>query len=287
MKTYLSLIKFAHTVFALPFAFLAAFMGLEITGGQFDALILLKILLCMVFARTAAMAFNRYVDRKIDALNQRTVIREIPSGKIKPAAALQLVIFSSLAFVSVAYWINPLCFMLSPIALAVVLGYSYTKRFTWLCHFVLGLGLGLAPVGAYIAVTGHFDVLPVTYGIMVLLWVSGFDILYALQDESFDREQGLHSVPQPFGQQKAKQISLVLHMICAVLLIWISREQAEIFPSLYYLHWIAAFGFILLLARQHYLVFRYNLARINKAFFETNGIASVMFGILVIVDVLT
>ena len=287
MKTYLSLIKFAHTVFALPFAFLAAFMGLEITGGQFDALILLKILLCMVFARTAAMAFNRYVDRKIDALNQRTVIREIPSGKIKPAAALQLVIFSSLAFVSVAYWINPLCFMLSPIALAVVLGYSYTKRFTWLCHFVLGLGLGLAPVGAYIAVTGHFDVLPVTYGIMVLLWVSGFDILYALQDESFDREQGLHSVPQQFGQQKAKQISLVLHMICAVLLIWISREQAEIFPSLYFLHWIAAFGFILLLARQHYLVFRYNLARINKAFFETNGIASVMFGILVIVDVLT
>ena len=287
MKTYLSLIKFAHTVFALPFAFLAAFMGLEITGGQFDALILLKILLCMVFARTAAMAFNRYVDRKIDALNQRTVIREIPSGKIKPTAALQLVIFSSLAFVSVAYWINPLCFTLSPIALAVVLGYSYTKRFTWLCHFVLGLGLGLAPVGAYIAVTGHFDVLPVTYGIMVLLWVSGFDILYALQDESFDREQGLHSVPQQFGQQKAKQISLVLHMICAVLLIWISREQAEIFPSLYFLHWIAAFGFILLLARQHYLVFRYNLTRINQAFFETNGIASVMFGILVIVDVLT
>ncbi len=287
MKTYLSLVKFAHTVFALPFAFLATFLGLESIGGAFDWMILLKVLLCMVFARTAAMAFNRYVDRKIDALNQRTVIREIPSGKIKPTSALLLVIFSSFAFVAVAYWINPLCFVLSPVALAVVLGYSYTKRFTWLCHFVLGLGLGLAPVGAYIAVTGRFDVLPVAYGVMVLLWVSGFDILYALQDESFDREHGLHSVPQQFGQQKAKQISFVLHVLCAILLLWITSTQAQSFSGFHYLHWIAAFGFILLLARQHYLVFKYNLAKINQAFFETNGIASVMFGVLVIVDVLT
>ena len=182
------------------------------------------------------MAFNRYVDRFIDAENTRTLIREIPSGIIKPSAALRLVIFMAIAFIFTTYWINPLCFYLSPVALLVVLGYSYTKRFTWLCHFVLGLGLGLAPIGAYIAVTGRFELLPILYGIMVMLWVSGFDILYALQDEDFDKKHGLHSVPGKFGKEKAKRIAIGLHLICASFLLYITWYQSHLFPSLGILH---------------------------------------------------
>lgn len=232
------------------------------------------------------MAFNRYVDRFIDAENTRTLIREIPSGIIKPSAALRLVIFMAIAFIFTTYWINPLCFYLSPVALLVVLGYSYTKRFTWLCHFVLGLGLGLAPIGAYIAVTGRFELLPILYGIMVMLWVSGFDILYALQDEDFDKKHGLHSVPGKFGKEKAKRIAIGLHLICASFLLYITWYQSHLFPSLGILHIIGAFGFLGLLVWQHRLVKLYDLAKINQAFFETNGIASILFGSAVIFDVL-
>lgn len=286
MRSYLSLLKFAHTIFALPFAFLAFFLGVKAEGSAINWFLFLMIFLCMVFARSAAMAFNRYADRHIDAENTRTLIREIPSGVIKPSAALRLVIFMSIAFIITTYWINPLCFYLSPIALVVVLGYSYTKRFTWLCHFVLGLGLGLAPVGAYIAVTGRFELLPVLYGIMVMLWVSGFDILYALQDEAFDRQHGLHSVPGRFGKQRAKQIAIGLHITCAAFLFYITWYQSHLFPSLGFLHILGAIGFSGLLIWQHRLVQVYDLAKINHAFFETNGIASILFGSAVIVDVL-
>jgi len=286
MKSYFSLIKFAHTVFALPFAFLSFFLGMKMENQAFNLKLILLMLGCMVFARSAAMAFNRYVDRKIDAENARTRIREIPAGKISPASALWFVLLMSGAFVFTTYWINPLVFFLSPIALLVILGYSYTKRFTWFCHFVLGIGLGLAPVGAFLAVTGYFSLLPVLYGAMVMFWVSGFDILYALQDESFDREHHLHSVPAAFGQLKAKRISMILHTCCAILLIFITYYQASLFPSLGWLHWLGAFGFMGLLIWQHRLVKLYDLTRINQAFFETNGIASVLFGLSVIIDVL-
>jgi len=286
MKAYFSLIKFAHTVFALPFAFLSFFLGMKMENQPFSLRLILLMLGCMVFARSAAMAFNRYVDRKIDAENARTRIREIPAGKISPSSALWFVLLMSGAFVFTSYWINPLVFFLSPIALLVILGYSYTKRFTWFCHFVLGIGLGLAPVGAFLAVTGHFSLLPVLYGVMVMLWVSGFDILYALQDESFDREHHLHSVPAAFGQLKAKRISKILHTCCAILLIYITYYQASLFPSFGWLHWLGAFGFMGLLIWQHRLVKLYDLTRINQAFFETNGIASVLFGLSVIIDVL-
>jgi len=286
MKSYFSLIKFAHTVFALPFAFLSFFLGMKMENQAFNLKLILLMVGCMVFARSAAMAFNRYVDRKIDAENTRTSIREIPAGKISPASALWFVLLMSGAFVFTTYWINPLVFFLSPIALLVILGYSYTKRFTWFCHFVLGIGLGLAPVGAFLAVTGHFSLLPVLYGVMVMFWVSGFDILYALQDESFDREHHLHSVPAAFGQLKAKRISMILHTCCAVLLIFITYYQASLFPSFGWLHWLGAFGFMGLLIWQHRLVKLYDLTRINQAFFETNGIASVLFGLTVIIDVL-
>lgn len=286
MQSYLSLLKFAHTIFALPFAFLAFFLGVKTEGSAINWMLFLLILLCMIFARSAAMAFNRYADRHIDADNIRTKIREIPSGIIKPEAALRLVIFMSAAFIITTYWINPLCFYLSPVALLVILGYSYTKRFTWLCHFVLGLGLGLAPVGAFIAVTGKFELLPVLYGIMVMLWVSGFDILYALQDEAFDKAHGLHSVPGRFGKNNAKRIAIGLHSFCALLLFYITWYQGHLFPSLGILHIIGAIGFTGLLIWQHRLVQLYDLAKINQAFFETNGIASILFGSAVIIDVL-
>ncbi len=285
MKSYLSLIKFAHTVFALPFALLAFFLGIQADGSKINWMLLLLIVLCMIFARSAAMAFNRYVDRHIDARNARTIVREIPAGVISPTAALRMVIIMSFAFIVTTWWVNPLCFYLSPVALAVILGYSFTKRFTWLCHFVLGLGLGLAPVGAYIAVTGRFDLLPILYGVMVMLWVSGFDILYALQDEEFDRAHGLHSVPGRFGKSRARRIAIGLHSICAVLLVGITWYQAGLFPTLGWLHWIGTVGFVALLFLQHRLVFRYGLLKINQAFFETNGIASLMFGAAVIADV--
>lgn len=286
MKAYFSLIKFSHTVFALPFAFLSFFLGMKIEDQAFSLKLILLILCCMIFARSAAMAFNRYADWKIDAQNDRTKIREIPSGIISPTSAFWFVALMSALFIFTTYWINPLVFYLSPVALLVVLGYSYTKRFTWLCHFVLGIGLGLAPVGAFLAVTGHFSLLPVLYGFMVMLWVSGFDILYALQDENFDREHHLHSVPEAFGKQKAKRIAMFIHGGCAILLLCITTYQAKLFPTFGWLHWIGAIGFMGLLVRQHLLVNRYDLAKINQAFFETNGIASVLFGLSVIIDVL-
>lgn len=167
----------------------------------------------MVFARNAAMAFNRYLDRDIDAKNPRTVMRDIPSGKISARATLIFVIVNCVLFIATTYLINPLCFYLSPIAIFVVLFYSYTKRFTALCHLVLGLGLGLAPIGAYIAVTGQFNIVPVLYSLAVLFWVSGFDIIYALQDEDFDRSEKLHSIPSALGRKMHSDFRL-FYMYC-------------------------------------------------------------------------
>src|SRR6187399_1536856 len=243
MKSYFSLIKFAHTIFALPFALLSFFLGFKFEPSVFNWKLLGLIILCMIFARSAAMAFNRYVDRSIDARNARTVLREIPSGIIRPSSAIMFVLLNSLAFIFCTYWINSLCFYLSPVALLVILGYSYTKRFTWLCHFILGMGLGLAPIGAFIAVTGKFHTLPVLYGIMVMLWVSGFDIIYALQDEEFDRNNSLQSIPGRFGKKTANQISIGLHLACACLLFYIAWYQSQIFSSLGFLHWVGAIGF--------------------------------------------
>ncbi len=207
MKNYLSLIKFSHTIFAMPFALVGFFIATTTQSDGFQWQKLLLVVLCMVLARSAAMAFNRYLDRDIDAANDRTKIREIPAGVISPQAALSFVIIACAGFVTTTFFINWPCFFLSPVALAVVLGYSYTKRFTWFCHVVLGLGLSLAPVGAYLAVAGQFDWLPIIYGFAVLLWVAGFDVIYALQDEGFDRDQGLYSMPSFFGKARALKIS--------------------------------------------------------------------------------
>lgn len=284
MKDYLSLVKFSHTIFALPFALLGFFLATLKGNTGIDWTIFLLILACMVFARSAAMAFNRYLDRDIDALNPRTATREVPAGIISPKAALAFVILNAFLFVLTTWWINPLCFYLSPIALLVILGYSYTKRFTFLCHFVLGLGLALAPIGAYLAAIGNFDVVPVIYSFAVLFWVSGFDIIYALQDESFDRTNQLHSVPVFLGKEKALRLSSILHVLCGGLILLASYQLALQHDVFLWIHWLGAITFIALLIYQHRLVSPGDLSKINIAFFTTNGIASFILCTLIILD---
>ncbi|MEO6759193.1 MAG: UbiA-like polyprenyltransferase [Saprospiraceae bacterium] len=287
IKNYFSLVKFSHTLFAMPFALTGFFLA---TTHQPEGLNLLKlalVVLCMVFARSAAMAFNRYLDRDIDAANPRTQVREIPAGIISPRAALGFVIVNCLAFIAATFFINRLCFFLSPVALAVVLGYSYTKRFTWLCHVVLGLGLGLAPVGAYLAVTGEFHLVPVVYGLAVMLWTAGFDVIYALQDVEFDQSKRLYSLPASFGAEQALRISSWMHLGTAALMVYACSRVSAQWPTTGWLLWLATGIFLCLLVYQHRLVKANDLSRVNLAFFTTNGIASLLFGTLVIFDLLT
>lgn len=280
MKKYFSLVLFAHTVFAMPFAFIGFFLAVTTTDHEFNWIKLFLMVLCMIFARNAAMAFNRYLDREIDAANPRTVVRDIPSGRISSGEALAFTIINSLLFVAATLLINRLCFYLSPVALAVVLGYSYTKRFTPLCHLILGLGLALAPIGAYLVVTGEFAMLPIYFSLAVLCWVSGFDIIYALQDEEFDRENNLNSIPAWLGRRKALNVSSVLHFLAIV---FISMPYFLSDLSWFYLAGILFF--ILLLVYQHQLVKPDDLSKVDRAFFTTNGIASVVFAVFFLLDV--
>jgi 4-hydroxybenzoate polyprenyltransferase len=297
IKHYLSLIKFSHTIFAMPFALigfsLAAddyldlssfFAGTEIDNSVmstpwFWTKKLGLVLLCMVFARSAAMAFNRYLDRHFDAKNPRTAIREIPAGIISDKNALWFTIINCLLFVLVTFFINQLCFYLSPVALFVILFYSYTKRFTPLCHLVLGIGLSLAPIGAYLAVTGAFHWLPIVFSITVLCWVSGFDIIYALQDEEFDKANNLYSIPAVLGKKNALAVSRLLHLLAAVAVI-----IAGSYGGFGYLYWtgVAVFGGMLFY--QQSIVKPSDLSKVNIAFMTANGIASVVFALFVIAD---
>jgi 4-hydroxybenzoate polyprenyltransferase len=245
------------------------------------ARLFLLVLLCMIFARSAAMAYNRYLDRRWDALNPRTAIREIPKGIITPQNALVFTLVCSLLFIACTFFINPICFYLSPVALAVVLGYSYTKRFTPLCHMVLGLGLALAPIGAYLAVTGRFQLLPVLFSFAVLFWVSGFDIIYALQDEEFDKKNHLYSIPAWLGKKKALQISEVLHLLSAACVV-----AAGKLGQFSWLYWVGVLVFGGMLVYQHSIVTPTDLRRVNVAFMTANGIASVVFAVFVIADLI-
>jgi len=326
VKSYLSLIKFSHTIFAMPFALIGFFIGLVYTdynpfidawknpngvyqwnlnqslGWNGDSQIsndsllgklilaesstgwlivqyLILVILCMVFARSAAMAFNRYLDRDIDAKNPRTAIREIPKGIITPQNALIFTIVSCVLFIVTCFFINRLCFYLSPVALAVVLGYSFTKRFTPLCHLILGLGLSLAPIGAYLAVTGQFAFLPILFSIAVICWVSGFDIIYALQDEEFDKSQQLYSIPAWLGKAKALRVSELLHLFSAA-----AVAYAGYYGGFGWFYWIGVAVFIGMLIYQHSVVKPNDLSKVNLAFMTANGIASVVFAIFVIAD---
>ena len=279
INNYLSLIKISHTLFALPFAVIGYFIAITVNHAPFNGRLFALVILCMVFARSAAMAFNRYIDRAYDAKNKRTAIREIPAGIIQPGNALIFVIISSMLFVATTYFINPLCFYLSPVALLVILGYSLTKRFTALCHVILGIGLSLAPIGAYLAVTGTFDWLPLFFSFTVLFWVSGFDIIYALQDEEFDKSNELRSIPVWLGKRGALLLSNVFHLVSAAFVVYAG----------YYAHfstwyWIGTLIFISMLFYQHTLVKPTDLSKVNLAFATTNGIASVVFAVFVLID---
>ena len=274
---YLSLVKFSHTVFALPFALVGYFLGIVSQGNIFDWKIFVLVLMCMVFARSAAMSFNRLVDVRYDKKNPRTASREIPSGKISMNAAVIFVIVSALLFIVTTFFINSLVFFLSPVALLVIFGYSFTKRFTSLCHFILGLGLSLAPIGAYLSVTSHFDLLPILFSVVVLLWVGGFDIIYALQDDEFDKSQKLHSVPVTLGRKNALLLSLIVHVVAVVIIVFIG-----IYFPFSWLYWVGAIIFTGMLFYEHTIIKPGDLSRVNMAFALINGIAGLLFGAIVI-----
>jgi 4-hydroxybenzoate polyprenyltransferase len=277
-RNFLSLVKFSHTLFSFPFAMIGFFLGMEGNSPNFRLLVL--VMLAVLLARNAAMSFNRFADRDIDGRNPRTTGREIPSRIITPRAALAFMIVNALLFIVTAYFINNICFLLSPLALLVILGYSYTKRFTAYSHFVLGLGLALAPIGAYLAVTGSFALLPVLFSAAVLFWVAGFDVIYSLQDADFDTNESLRSMPVKFGSGKALILSAILHSITAATI-----AVAGIIGNFGTAYWVGAIIFTALLAYQHTIVSPRDLSRLNLAFFTTNGIASIIFASFVIADI--
>ncbi|MFZ9146543.1 MAG: UbiA-like polyprenyltransferase [Sediminibacterium sp.] len=285
IKNYLSLVKFSHTIFAMPFALIGFVLGLRYNWINHQAFeqVWLKfflVIVCMVTARSTAMAFNRYLDRHFDKLNPRTAIREIPAGIIKAEKALVFIGINMAIFIVATYFINTICFYLSPVALFVILFYSYTKRFTYLCHLVLGIGLSLAPIGAYLAVTGSFAVLPLLFSFAVIFWVSGFDVIYALQDIDFDQSQSLYSIPSYWGLERALNIARVLHVFSALFVI-----IAFYIGGFHILYLLGLAVFIGMLLYQHSIVKPNDLSKVNIAFMTANGIASVVFGVIVIASI--
>lgn len=270
------LVKFVHTAFALPFALIAA---LAAARGLPRWPVVGWILLAMVGARTAAMAFNRLADHAIDAANPRTADRALASGRLPRSFAWALVAGGCAALLLAAWRLNPLCLALSPLALAWVLGYSYSKRFTTLSHLWLGLGLGIAPVGAWLAVRGAFGVPPFVLALAVTAWVAGFDVLYSLQDEHFDRDAGLHSIPARFGGRRALAMSAGAHVVTVAALVGCGLALHR---GLAYAVAVAVVA--VLLAYEHTIVHRRGLAAIDRAFFDVNAWVSVAFFTLVLAD---
>ena len=278
-SNYISLVKIHHTIFSLPFALIGFFLALKVNGDNLDLKLLFLVILCVLFARNAAMGFNRYIDREFDKKNPRTAFRELPKEIIKPRSALFFVIINAFLFIITTWFLNLLCFMLSPLALIVVLGYSLTKRFTYLSHLFLGLGLALAPIGAYLAITAKFDIVPLLYSFCVLFWVSGFDIIYALQDVEFDTRENLKSLPVRLGKPRSLMLSAVFHFLSVLMII-----IAGLLWSFHLLYWIGCAVFTLLIIYQHLIVKPNDLSRVNLAFFTMNGFASIIYAAFVIGD---
>jgi 4-hydroxybenzoate polyprenyltransferase len=279
IKKYASLVVFAHTLFALPFALIGFTLACNTLQPSSLLILLGQVLVCMVTARNSAMSFNRYADRFIDAQNERTKNRELPVGKLSSQSVMLFFVVNVLLFVVCAWSINTLCFYLSFPALALLCGYSYTKRFTWLCHFILGLSLSIAPVGAYIAVTGSLHSSILWLSLMVLLWVGGFDILYSLPDEQHDSAHGLHSIPQRFGRKGALWISGGVHALVLPIIFFFGLNI-----GVGWIYWGGAAIFTGLLIYQHAIIGVHDISKLNRAFFTTNGVASVLFAILTIAD---
>ncbi len=271
------MIKFSHSIFALPFALASAILAHRQYPVTWEKIFWITV--AMVGARSAAMGFNRLVDREIDAANPRTKNRHLPAGRLTVNEARWFVMMFSIAFIYASYRLNLLCFYLSPVALAVVFFYSYTKRFTAFSHYILGIALGLAPVGAWLAVTGSFAWTPIILGAAVLFWVAGFDIFYACQDYEFDRQAKLHSVPKTLGIRKALLVARVSHIISFVLLFSLSE-----IVNLYFIYTAGMIIIAALLIYEHSLVHAEDLSRLDMAFFKMNGIISVIFFIAVAGD---
>ncbi|HWO42832.1 MAG TPA: 4-hydroxybenzoate octaprenyltransferase [Candidatus Eisenbacteria bacterium] len=281
---YARLVRFSHTVFALPFAL--ASVALAAPRYPVTARSLLWILVAMVGARTAAMGFNRLADRKFDALNPRTRSWEIPQGRVKVAEAVVLTAAASLVFVYAAYQLNFLCFVLSPIALAIVFFYSFTKRFTWSSHLFLGLALSVAPIGAWLALSGPPATLrelatPFFLGLAVLFWLAGFDIIYSLQDREFDRRQGLFSIPVRFGVAQALRLSAFFHFLTVTFL-----AAVGVAAKLGAIYWIGVLAAAAILFWEHRIVRPDDLSRVNKAFFDFNAYVSVGYFLTTVLDLL-
>ncbi|MDP2167708.1 MAG: UbiA-like polyprenyltransferase [Thermodesulfovibrionales bacterium] len=264
---YLRMIKFSHSVFALPFAFTSALIAAD---GVPALRQVFWITVAMVGARTGAMGFNRIIDRDIDALNPRTEERELPAGRISFRAALTLSIISFAVLALAAYRLNPLCFKLTPVAIAVVVLYSYTKRFTWASHFVLGLALSAAPLGAWLAVGGKFVAGAFFPALAVLFWIAGFDILYALQDMEFDKSRGLHSIPAKLGIRNSIFLSRFLHLLS-----WDFLVFTGIIFGLGFYYWAGLIVAAALFIYEHAIIKADDLSRLNKAFFNMNGYISI------------
>lgn len=275
-KVFLEMIKFEHTVFALPFAYLGAFLA---SRGMPEFSDLLWITLAMVGARTAAMSLNRIIDRTIDAQNPRTESRAIPAGLLGVGEVYVYTLLSLIILGISAYQLNMLAFKLMPIAVFFLVLYPYTKRFTWACHFILGIALGLAPLGAWIGVTGQWALTPVLLGCAVVLWVGGFDVVYACQDVEFDRKEGLHSVPSRFGITRGLEISTLVHILAPLLFILVG-----ILESLGWLYYTGVVIAIFLLFRQHRIVSASDLSKVGIAFFNLNGYLSVELFIFSVLD---
>lgn len=282
LKIILEMIKFEHTIFALPFAFIGAMlaahqmrMPYSLPSGRTVG----WILAAMVGARSAAMAFNRLVDARFDAMNPRTAKRALPAGQLTVPQVVLFTVASVVLFETAAFALNPLCLALSPLALLAILGYSFTKRFTAFSHLALGFGIGIAPIGAWVAVTGSLSPLPILLGAVVMLWISGFDIIYALQDEGFDRKIGLHSLPQRLGKARALWVSRILHgvMLCLLLLL------GGLVP-LHLAYYVGVVFAAVLIGYEHSIVSPDDLSRVNVAFFTLNGWVSVSLFLFVLLD---
>lgn len=278
LKVFLEMIKFEHTIFALPFAYLGAFLA---ANGVPTAIKLFWITLAMVGARTATMSLNRLIDRHIDARNPRTAQRALPAGQLRVNEVYLYTVLSFLLLGFSAYKLNLLALLLMPIAVFFLVLYSYTKRFTWACHFVLGISLGLAPAGAWIGVTGHWALAPVLLGLGVMTWVAGFDVVYACQDVEFDRKEGLHSIPAVFGLQRGLEISAFLHTLAPIFFIAVG-----VIMSMSWLYYVGVAIAIMLLFRQHRLVSADDLSKIGVAFFDLNGYLSILLFVFAILDLI-
>lgn len=277
---YLSMIKFSHSIFALPFALIAFLVAAD---GAIDGIDLGWIVVCMVAARAAAMAYNRLVDRHLDADNPRTAQREIPAGVVSPLGAGVFTALACVVFVFGCWRLNPLCLYLSVPVLLVLLGYSHAKRFTSLAHLWLGLCLGLAPIAAWVAVTGRFDaslVGPTVLGLGVACWVMGFDILYACQDEVFDRERGLHSIPAALGRKAALRISRGVHLLSVGLFLGFGYEA-----DLGVAYHVGVAVVAVVLVCEHRVISPTDMSRVNLAFFTMNGVVSLVMLLCTVLDI--